>query len=125
MEATQIDGGSDVAYFLKIVLPLSKASIAVITLYYAVSHWNSYFNVLMYLDDRNLIPLQLVLREILVKNQVNTDMVYDIEQQAAKQNMAELLKYALIVVSSLPIMCVYPFIQRYFVKGVMIGSVKG
>lgn len=125
LEATQIDGGSDTAYFFKIVLPLSKASIAVITLYYAVSHWNSYFNALMYLDDRKLIPLQLVLREILVKNQVNADMVYDVEQQAAKQNMAELLKYALIVVSSVPIMCVYPFVQKYFVKGVMIGSVKG
>ena len=125
LEAAQIDGCSDAKYFFKILLPLSKASIAVITLYYAVSHWNSYFNALMYLDDRTKIPLQLVLREILVSNKISGEMIYDQELLEAKQNLSELLKYSLIVVSSLPIICVYPFVQKYFVKGVMVGSVKG
>lgn len=125
LEAARIDGSSDAYYFWKIVLPLSKASIAVITLYYAVGHWNAYFNALMYLDDRKLIPLQLVLREILISNRNSAAMAYDEELLAAKENMAELLKYSLIVVSSLPICCVYPFVQKYFVKGVMVGSVKG
>lgn len=125
LEASRIDGCSDTQYFMRILLPLSKASIAVVTLYYAVGHWNSYFNALMYINDRSLIPLQLVLREILVSNKMAGDMVFDQELMEAKQNMAELLKYSLIVVSSLPIICVYPFVQKYFVKGVMIGSVKG
>lgn len=125
LEASQLDGCSDTKYFFKVVLPLSKASIAVITLYYAVAHWNSYFNALMYLNDRSLIPLQLVLREILVNNSVSSEMFMDPELMEAKQGVAELLKYSLIIVSSLPIICVYPFIQKYFVKGVMVGSVKG
>lgn len=125
LEAAQMDGCSDTKYFFKVVLPLSKASIAVITLYYMVAHWNSYFNALMYLDDRSMIPLQLVLREILVNNTINSDMFMDPELMEAKQGVAELLKYSLIIVSSLPILCVYPFVQKYFVKGVMVGSVKG
>ena len=124
-EAAQIDGCNDSYYFFKIILPLSKATIAVITLYYAVSRWNSYFTALIYLNDRNLIPLQLILREILVNNEVSFDMLVDPVLQEKQETLREQLKYALIIVSSLPIMCVYPFIQKYFVKGVMVGSIKG
>lgn len=125
LEASQIDGCSDVTYFFRILLPLSKPVIAVVTLYYMVGHWNSYFNAMIYLSDQNLFPLQLILREILVANQISLDDLVDIEQLIAKQGLADILKYALIVVSTLPILCVYPFIQRYFIQGVMIGSVKG
>ena len=125
LEAAQIDGCSDTNYFFSIVLPLSKASIAVVALYYAVGHWNSYFNALMYLNDRSKIPLQLVLREILVNNQVSADMIMDPELYQQRQNVAQLLKYSLIVVSSVPMICIYPFVQKHFVKGVMVGSVKG
>lgn len=125
LEAAKIDGCSDWKYFYKIVLPLSTATIAVITLFYAVAHWNSYFNALMYLDDRNLVPLQIVLREILINNMMDAEMVVDPELLQAKQGMSDLLKYSLIVVSSLPIIAIYPFVQKHFVKGVMVGSVKG
>ncbi len=125
MEATQVDGCSDFRYFFTFILPLSKSVIAVITLFYAVTHWNAYFNALLYLDDRNLFPLQLFLREILINNQVDASTAADQAFVDAKQGLADLLKYSLIIVSTLPIMCVYPFIQKYFVKGVMIGSVKG
>ena len=123
-EATQVDGCSDLTYFWKFVLPLSKPVIAVITLFYAVGHWNSYFNAFLYLDDRNLYPLQLFLREILVNNQIQAELNFDTAYLVDRQGMAELLKYSLIVVSTLPIMCFYPFIQKYFVQGIMIGSVK-
>lgn len=125
MEVSQIDGCSDAKYFFYILLPLSKPVIAVITLYYAVGHWNSYFNAMMYLSDQQLYPLQLILRQILVANQVNLNEMVDVEALVAKQGLADVLKYALIVVSTAPILCVYPFIQRFFIKGVMIGSVKG
>ena len=124
-EAASIDGCSDFYFFFKILLPLSKAIIAVLALFYAVSHWNAYFNAMIYLRSRNLFPLQLFLREILVLNQIDVNMTYDPEQQEAMRGMADLLKYSLIMVSTVPIMCVYPFIQKYFVKGVMIGSIKG
>jgi len=122
LEASQIDGCSWFGYFFKIVLPLSKAVIAVITLYYAVGHWNAYFNAMIYLNDRHLHPLQLVLREILVENSIEA---LDVATEDAQASLAELLKYALIIVSTVPILCVYPFVQKYFMKGVMIGSVKG
>ena len=127
LEASQIDGCSDFQYFYYMVLPLSKAVIAVITLYYAVGHWNSYFNALIYLTDRDRYPLQIILREILVANQVNFSEVQGIdpEQIAAQNSLANQLKYALIIVSCGPILLAYPFVQKYFVKGVMIGSVKG
>ena len=109
------------------VVPVSKAVIAVIALYYAVGHWNSYFNALIYLTDRDRYPLQIILREILVSNQVNFSEVQGIdpEQIAAQNALGNQLKYALIIVSCGPILAVYPFVQRYFVKGVMIGSIKG
>ncbi len=122
LEASQIDGCSWFAYFLRVVLPLSKAVIAVITLYYAVGHWNAYFSALIYLNDRNLAPLQLVLREILIENSIE---VVDVETENAQATLRELLKYALIVVATVPILCVYPYVQKYFMQGVMIGSVKG
>ena len=124
-EAASIDGCSDFGYFTKILIPLSGPVIAVITLYYAVAHWNSYFNAFLYLTNDKLYPLQLVLRNILLANQMDAAMVTDMEQMESKQGLADLIKYALIVVSSLPVLIIYPFIQTYFVKGVMIGSVKG
>lgn len=125
LEAAQIDGCNDVRFFFQFVLPLSKAVMAVITLYYAVSHWNSYFNAFIYLSKRDLYPLQIYLREILIMNSVDTEMVVDPAMQEAIQGMSDLLKYSLIVVSTAPILCVYPILQRYFIKGVMIGSLKG
>ena len=107
------------------MLPLSKAVIAVIALYYAVAHWNSYFNAFLYLNDPDKKPLQLVLREILVLNSINQEQLLMAEENQAQIGMAELLKYSVIIVASLPVIIMYPFVQRYFVKGVMIGSVKG
>ena len=124
LEAAQIDGCSDIQYFVKMVLPLSGAVIAVITLYYAIAHWNAYFNAFMYLNDKDLYPLQIFLKNILVSNQVQADMIVD-EQVQAIEGIAEVLKYSLIVVAVVPVMIIYPFVQKHFVKGVMIGAVKG
>ena len=125
LEASLIDGCSDARYFWNIVLPLSKAVIAVITLYYAVGHWNAYFGAMLYLSNRDLYPLQLILRDILVSSKVDLTDIQDPEVLASMMGLENLLKYALIVVSSVPIIIAYPFVQRYFIKGVMIGSVKG
>lgn len=127
IEAAQIDGMNDFGILVRIVAPLSKAIIAVITLFYAVQHWNTYFNAFIYLSDRRLFPLQLVLREILVLNQIDQSMFeqMSLEEIEAREGMAELLKYALIIVASVPVLIIYPFVQKYFVKGVMIGSLKG
>lgn len=125
LEASQIDGCSDAGFFFRILLPLSKPIIAVITLYYAVGHWNAYFNAMIYLNDVEKYPLQLILREILLASQISLDDMVDVEAMVAKQGLSDILKYALIVVATAPILCMYPFIQRYFIKGVMIGSVKG
>ena len=124
-EAAEIDGCSDIQYFWYCILPLSKAVIAVITLYYAVDHWNSYFNAFLYLNDRSLVPLQIVLRDILISNTIDPNVLVDETLMAAKLGLADLLKYSLIIVSSLPVMMIYPFIQKYFIQGVMIGSIKG
>ena len=125
LDASQIDGCSDTRYFFSIVLPLSKSILATITLFYAVGHWNAYFNAFLYLNDRKLFPLQIIVREILIANTIDASQVVDPELEQAKQGMADLLKYSLIVVSSLPVMIMYPFVQKYFVKGVMIGAIKG
>lgn len=125
LEAAQIDGCGDTRFFFSIVLPLSKAIIAVLVLFYAIGHWNSYFNGFLYLTNRDLFPLQLFLREILIANTIDTSQIADPELAAAKQGLADLLKYSLIIVSTVPVMCLYPFVQKYFVKGVMIGSIKG
>ena len=126
-EAAKIDGISDIGYLFKIVLPLSKAIMAVITLYYMVAHWNSYFTEMMYLRDREKYPIQLILRSILSMSRVDPkDMQgMDGEQLSQMIGAADVLKYGLIVISTVPILCVYPFIQKYFEKGVMVGSVKG
>ena len=125
LEASQIDGCSDARYFTAVLLPLCKPIIAVVALYSVVGHWNSYFNALIYLNDQQLFPLQLILRQILISSEINPSDMGDIEGAIAKQGLSDLLKYALIVVATAPILCVYPFLQRFFVKGVMIGSVKG
>ncbi|MBW7456432.1 carbohydrate ABC transporter permease [Paenibacillus sepulcri] len=125
LEAAHLDGCSDLKFLWKIVIPLSGPILAVITLFYAVSQWNQYFNALIYLKDRDLYPLQIVLREILVQNQVDLNMLTDVEQAAQREGLRELLKYSLIVVSSAPLLLIYPFVQKFFVKGIMIGSLKG
>jgi multiple sugar transport system permease protein/putative aldouronate transport system permease protein len=125
LEATQIDGCSDFKFFFLFVLPLAKAVIAVIAMQYAVGHWNAYFNAFIYLTNQRLYPLQVFLREILVMNQIAAAEIADPETAVAMQGLADLLKYSLIVVSTAPILCIYPFFQKYFVKGVMIGSIKG
>ena len=124
-EAAVIDGCSDFKYFCKVLFPLSGSVVAVLTLYYSVAHWNSYFNAFLYITDSKLYPLQLVLRNILIANQVDTAMVTDFDAMTSKQGLADLMKYSLIVVSSVPVLVLYPFVQKHFVKGVMIGSVKG
>ena len=125
LEASKLDGCSDFQYFIHIVLPLSTTVIAVISLYYAVAHWNSYFNAFLYLSDRKLYPLQIFLRQILVQNSFDTSDVTDPDLAQQLQGLSEVLKYSVIVVSTAPLMCLYPFVQKHFVKGVMIGSVKG
>ncbi|WP_082415906.1 carbohydrate ABC transporter permease [Numidum massiliense] len=129
-EAATIDGCSTVKMFLKIILPLSKPIIVVMALFYGVGHWNSYFNALIYLSDQNLYPLQLVLRQILVLQQMDAETTGGAvgavaTAMANKAEIAAIIKYAVMIVSTLPVIIVYPFLQRYFVKGVMIGSIKG
>ncbi|WP_028549750.1 carbohydrate ABC transporter permease [Paenibacillus sp. UNC451MF] len=125
LEAAQLDGCNDFKFVWRIVIPLSGPIIAVIMLYSAVGYWNQYFNALIYLKQPALYPLQLVLREILVQNEVDVSMLSSLEDQANREGLRSLLKYSLIVVSSLPLLAVYPFVQKHFVKGVMIGSLKG
>lgn len=125
LESAKIDGISDVGYLTKILLPLSKASIAVVTLYYAVAHWNAYFNGLIYLRDKDLQPLQLVLRRVLTASQFDVSQVTDVELMAQLMGAVDVMKYALVVVTTVPILVIYPFVQKYFEKGVMVGSVKG
>lgn len=125
LEASQIDGCSDARYFISVVLPLSKAVMAVITLYYAVGHWNAYFSAFLYLHDKNLYPLQIFLREVLIQNTFDASVLYDGDAVVQRQGLQELIKYSMIVVSTVPILCLYPFVQKFFAKGVMIGSLKG
>ena len=125
LEASQIDGCSDARYFFSILLPLSQAVISVISLYYAVAHWNSYFSALIYIRDKQLQPLQLILRSILLSTRVSLNEFEDPDLLEGKIGLEFLVKFALIVVSSAPIMCLYPIVQKFFAKGVMLGSVKG
>lgn len=124
LEAAQLDGCNDFQFLARVALPLSTPIIAVLTLFYAVSHWNEYFSALLYLNKQELYPLQIMLRNILVQNQIDFTMI-DISAYAARQAMRELLKYALIVVASVPVLLIYPFVQKYFIKGIMIGAIKG
>ena len=124
-EAATIDGCSDFRYLVQVMLPLSGSIIAVIALYYAVGHWNGYFNAMLYLNTKSRYPLQIFLREILLLGQMDSDMAGNMDYSLYAQGASELIKYAVIVVSSLPMMVIYVFIQRFFVKGVMIGAIKG
>ena len=128
-DAAEIDGCSNFRLFFSIVLPLSSAIIAVMALFFGVGHWNSYFNALIYLSNKKLFPLQLILREILVKSEFDAEMLligsHDAGALSDELKAAEQIKYTLIIVSTLPIMLVYPFIQKFFVKGVMVGAIKG
>ena len=131
-EAARIDGANEFLIFMKLVIPLSAPIIAVITLYYAVSHWSSYFNAMIYITDTDLHPLQVVLRRILILNEsayedmLSSDVSAELIANAAKQSyMAVTMKYALVFIGSLPMLIAYPFIQKFFVKGIMVGSLKG
>lgn len=121
-ESARIDGANDFTILLRVILPLSLPILAVMTLFYSVGHWNSWFGAMLYLRERSLYPLQLILREILVTNSVDsmtTGLTGDIEP------VAENIKYATVIIATVPILLVYPFLQKYFVKGVMIGAIKG
>lgn len=124
-EAAEIDGCDDFGFLIRIVIPLSGPIIAVIGLMYAVNHWNTYFNALIFLKSTKLFPLQMVLRNILIQNSFDPNMVKDPISMMETQGLRDLLKYALIVVASVPILSIYPFVQRFFVKGMLIGSIKG
>lgn len=130
LEAAQIDGCSDFYFLWKVVIPLSGPILAVITLYYAVGHWNSFFNAMLYLKTASKYPLQMILRDILVQNQqasmaATMGAATNALEMAMRQQLAELLKYSLIIVASVPLLAIYPFVQKYFVKGILIGSIKG
>lgn len=123
-EAAKIDGASDLMIFFKIVIPLSKPIIFVLALYAFVGHWNDFFQSLIYLESPDKYPLQLVLRRILILNKVDPNIVASIKEQARLARLSEMMKYAAIVISSLPLLVMYPFFQKYFEKGVMVGSLK-
>lgn len=128
VEAAEIDGANDFYIFFKIVIPISAPIIAVMGLFHGVGLWNQYFNGLIYLNDHSKYPLQLILREILILNQMDTDMLMDsaqnLESLAEQARIADIIKYAVMIVSALPLLIIYPFLQKYFVKGVLIGSIK-
>lgn len=125
LEASIVDGCNDYRFFFDIVLPLSKSIIAVLALWYAVGHWNAYFSAFLYLTDKDLYPLQIYLKEILVQSKIDTSQVGNSLDALQMANLKQLMKYAVIVVSTLPLFALYPFVQKHFVKGVMVGSVKG
>ena len=126
-EAAEIDGCSILKKFFRIILPLSTPIIAVMALFYGVGRWNSYFQEMIFLSDRNLFPLQVFLRELLVVTQMDTSSMStsDAVSMAEQARIASIIKYAVMIVATLPVIAVYPFLQRYFVKGVMVGSIKG
>ncbi|NOU88325.1 ABC transporter permease subunit [Paenibacillus sp. LMG 31460] len=125
-EASEMDGCSITGFFFKVVLPLSLPIVAVMVLFNAVAHWNAYFTGLIYLRDHKLYPLQLVIREILIVNESQADSaIGGAGEDGGAQRIADIMKYGVIIVSSLPVLVLYPFLQRYFVKGIMIGSLKG
>lgn len=122
-ESAMIDGANDFTILFKIILPLSKATLAVVVLFYVVEHWNSWFSASIYLRDRERFPLQLFLREILISSSSST-AAGEASSVDGVMYLEELIKYCSIVISTLPILCVYPFVQKYFISGVMLGSVK-
>ncbi len=124
-EAAHIDGCNNIVFLLKIVIPLSLPILAVLGLFYGVGHWNNFMRALLYLSDENKYPLQIVLRQILLQNQISGASLDDITSAVERQKLSQLLRYSLIIVSSAPLLIVYPFLQRFFVKGMLIGAVKG
>lgn len=124
LEAAKLDGCSDFGFFFKIAIPLSKTIIAVMTLFYATAMWNQFFNALMFLGDENKMPLQVILRNLVLMNQAG-NIGSSAAELVTKQKLAEQLKYCVVVVSSFPLLAIYPFLQKYFVQGVTIGAVKG
>ena len=124
-EAAQLDGCTPFKYLMKVVIPLSKPIIAVLTLYYGIAKWNSYFDAMIYLSNKQYFPLQIILRDILILNDIDYTMITDARAIAAQRGLTDLLKYSTIVVASLPVLIMYPFAQKYFVEGIMIGAVKG
>ena len=125
LEAAKVDGITDIGYLMKIALPLAKPVISVITLYYMVGHWNDYFGPLIYLRDAELQPLQLILNGLLASAKVDTSMMTDVAAIAKISGSEDVMKYSLIVISTLPMLILYPFVQKFFDKGVMMGSLKG
>lgn len=126
-ESAKMDGANDFVVLFKIFIPVSKATIAVMLLFYAVGHWNSWFNAMIYLRDRQLWPLQLFMREIIIANTMIGNETGTVSGEAGQGffYLEEVIKYATIIVSTVPILCIYPFIQKYFTKGIMLGSLKG
>lgn len=124
-EAADVDGANEMTFFFTILLPVCMPIIAVLCLWSFVGMWNSYFDALIYLDSASKKPLQVVLRSILIQNKPESGMISDMQSTAARAQLAELLKYATIIVSSLPLLVMYPFFQKYFDAGIMVGSVKG
>ena len=124
-EASELDGCSDIGFMLRVVLPLSAPILAVVALNYAVWLWNSYFDALLYFTDRDLFPLQLVMRDIMIMSEIDVSNIASIESAIRKQGLSTVLKYALIVMSAAPLLIAYPFVQKYFVRGMLVGAVKG
>ncbi len=125
LEAAIMDGCSTTRFFARIVLPLSPAIIAVLALFCGVGHWNAFFDALIFLRNKRLYPLQIILRDILIAAQLQNEMVSDAESIEEKMRVAETIKYGVIIFASAPVLALYPFLQRYFIKGVMIGAIKG
>jgi multiple sugar transport system permease protein/putative aldouronate transport system permease protein len=124
-ESAMLDGCGYFRYLIKIVRPLSGAITAVITLFYAVGHWNAYFQAFLYINKQELFPLQIVLRNILIQNQIDNEAMMDAGSSEFNYGLPDLMKFSLIMVACIPVWCVYPFVQKYFVKGVMVGAIKG
>lgn len=124
-EAAQLDGCTPFKYLIRVVIPLSKPIIAVLILYYGIAKWNSYFDAMIYLSNKSYFPLQIILRDILILNDIDYTMITDARAIASQRGLTDLLKYSTIVVASLPVLLMYPFAQKYFVEGIMIGAIKG
>jgi putative aldouronate transport system permease protein len=128
-ESAMIDGCSTTRMFITIIVPLSRALVAVMALFYGVGHWNAFFDALIYITNRKLFPLQLILREILVQTQLKSEMLQNLAQDEESMDvtmkLASLIRYSVIIVSTIPVMVAYPFLQRYFTQGVMLGAIKG
>jgi putative aldouronate transport system permease protein len=125
LDAAVMDGCSDLRFFRSVVLPLSGAIVAVLMVFYAVGHWNGFFHGLIYLRQRERFPLQLILRDILIQNTFTEELEIDDENALAAMMLAESIKYGMIIVASVPVLLLYPFVQKHYVRGVMIGAIKG